>query len=134
MEKKVYELKMEKKVYETELFLCEIIDGVAFFKFKINEALTLENSIKMVKDRLDFFEGKEYPILIELQNVKYASKEARIYMNTEGLRGMKAGALISESVTAKIFFNLFLSFGNLPIPAKVFINKEDAIKWLRNFI
>lgn len=125
---------MNRQFYEDDLFSCEIIDGVADAVFKVKEEITLEHTKKMVSSRLIFFNGKEYPVLIDLQSIKYSSKEAREYLNSEaGLKGIKAGALLTRSTVAKVFFNLFLKFGNIPFPARVFTDREEARNWLKQY-
>lgn len=124
---------MESRIYESDLFRCEIIDGIAIVNLKQGQALTLEKSKQMVSERLKFFDGISYPVVIDLNDIKYTDKEARAYLNKEGLAGMKAGALITNSTAAKIFFNLFLSIGKPLIPSKIFTSKSEAITWLKMY-
>jgi hypothetical protein len=62
-------------------------------------------------------------------------KEARDYLSSDSANeGLIAGAIIMDSVFTSILGNFFLSVNKPNIPARMFTDKDQAIKWLRKFI
>ena len=106
----------------------DTIFGIYSPKLEIDIQIAKE----LVDNRLDFTQGKPVYTLIDFTNVKSVTKEARDYMNSPegGLRGLLGGAFLSNNVVATLFVNLYLKVNNPTIPAKMFTNKVEAIKWL----
>jgi hypothetical protein len=107
----------------------DIIIGVYSPKLEIDLPIAHE----LIANRLAFSEGKPVYTLIDFTNVKSVTKDARDYMNSPegGLKGILAGAFLSNNVVATLFINLYLKISKPPVPAKFFTNREEAIKWLR---
>jgi len=106
----------------------DTIFGIYSPKLEIDIRIARE----LVDNRLDYTQGKPVYTLIDFTNVKSVTKEARDYMNSPegGLRGLLGGAFLSNNVVATLFVNLYLKVNNPTIPAKLFTNKAEAIKWL----
>jgi hypothetical protein len=121
-----------KKV-ETQDVIFSIEDGILYCSYKQQLEIDIETARRIIKDRVEFTEGKMYPILIDFSNMKAATKEARDYMNSPegGLKGLIGGAFLSKSVMATLFINLYIKVSNPAIPARFFTNKEEAISWLK---
>lgn len=98
-----------------------------------NLKMDIDVARSLIESRLDYSLGKPIYTLIDVTNVKSTTKEARDYMNSPdgGLRGILAGAFLSNNVVATLVINLFLKVNPPPIPAKFFTNKEEALKWLK---
>lgn len=118
---------------ETNDVIYEIRDGILFCSYKKELVMDIITAERIVKDRLEFTQGKDYPILIDFSNMKTITKEARDYMNSPqgGLRGLIGGAFLGNNAVATLFINLYLALNNPPIPARFFTNKEDALEWLK---
>jgi hypothetical protein len=112
----------------------EIRDGILYSVFIKNVLIDMPAAEIIVNERLELCNGKNYPTLFEYDNFEYADKEVRNYMNTEGIRGMSAGAIVTKSLTVKTFFNFYVAVSKPAIPAKVFTDREKAIAWLSQFI
>jgi len=121
-----------KKV-ETQDVIFSIEDEILHCSYKQQLEIDIETARRIIKDRVEFTEGKMYPILIDFSNMKAATKEARDYMNSPegGLKGLIGGAFLSKSVMATLFINLYIKVSNPAIPARFFTNKEEAISWLK---
>lgn len=121
------------KKIETDEVIYEISDQILFCSYKKNLILDINAAKSIVKDRLEFTEGKNYFILIDFNNLKSADKEAREYMNDPryGLKGLLGGAFISQKTTASIFINLYLKINKPIIPTKFFSNREEGLAWLK---
>ena len=123
----------EHKEYRTVSFWKEADDDILFFKYSPRLEMTIEVAREIVNSRLEYCHGVSMYVLIDATNIKSATKEARDYMNSTegGLKGVLGGAFLSNNVVATLVINLFLRVSNLPIPAKFFTNKQEAVKWLR---
>jgi hypothetical protein len=123
----------DHKEYETVSFWREEDDDILFFKYAPRLEMTIDVAKAIVQSRLDYCQGVPSYMVIDATNIKSATKEARDYMNSRegGLKGVLGGAFLSNNVMATLAINLFLKVSNLPVPAKFFTDKGEAIKWLR---
>ena len=123
----------EQTDYKAASFWKEADDNILFFKYAPKLEMTIESAKEIVRSRLEYCRGESMYVLIDGTNLKSATKEARDYMNSPegGLKGVLGGAFLSNSVVATLVINLFLKMSHLPIPARFFTNKEEAIKWIR---
>lgn len=123
----------DHKEYETVSFWREEDDDILFFKYAPKLEMTIDVAKAIVQSRLDYCQGVPSYMVIDATNIKSATKEARDYMNSSegGLKGVLGGAFLSNNVMATLAINLFIKVSNLPVPAKFFTNKAEAIKWLR---
>lgn len=76
-------------------------------------------------------EGKIYPCLSNGLLVKGASKDYRKLSEIESPKLVSALALLVGNPLARIAGNLFIKFAKLSYPAKLFSDKEKALKWLQ---
>lgn len=101
--------------------------------YKTN-TISLKVAQDVVKARFDICQGKRYPMLSDIRRVQNADKSARQYLASEaGVRQLSAGALLVDNHFQKVISNLFILTNKLPVPSKVFTNKEKAISWLEQF-
>ena len=123
---------MENKILETPNFDVEIKNGILFAKYK--SKITLEIAKASVKARMELTLGKPLPVFIQMSDVKSADKDARDFFSSdEGTKGVKAGAIFVDSVFYSFLGNFFLQVTKPKIPAKLFTDKEKAIKWLEQY-
>src|SRR6188768_1544121 len=99
---------------ETQDVVFVIEDDILYCSYKQQLEIDIDTARRIIKDRVDFTEGKMYPILIDFSNMKSATKEARDYMNSPegGLKGLIGGAFLSKSVMATLFINLYIKVSN----------------------
>jgi hypothetical protein len=123
----------DHKQYETVSFWKESDEDILFFKYAPRLEMTIDVAREIVRSRLEYCQGEPKYMLIDATNIKSATKEARDYMNSPegGLKGVLGGAFLSNNVMATLAINLFLKVSNLPVPAKFFTDKSEAVKWLR---
>jgi len=126
--------KQVSRINVDEYISFEIKDGIMIGVFKQDIVVDIELARVLVKARLELCDGKDYPTLLYYDKFKYANKAVRDYMQVEGVRGIKAGAIITRSVSIKTFFNFYLAVAKLEIPTKVFNSEENAQTWLMQFV
>ena len=119
---------------DTPYVLYEIKDNILVATYKKGVKVNLEIARKVVSDRRQFLGNKSVPVMVINQGVLSMDKEARDYLSSaEANVGLKAGAIIMDSVFTSILSNFFLSVSKPNIPARMFTNQEQAMKWLRKF-
>ncbi len=126
---------MNKELAENEFIAIELIDDIIFIKFKL-DTITLETAKEIVKHRLEYFEGNDYPVVIDGNNVKSFNKEARTFLSSEdAVKGITISAMVSNSTFNKFLANFFIKIAviKLKVPTKLFSDKSDAIAWIRQF-
>ena len=88
----------------------------------------------MVKDRLAVAGEKAYAILVEIDKVKGVDNSARNYLaSAEGTHNLKAAAFVGTSYVSRIIGNIFMTFNKPLIPTRLFTDKEEALRWLKQF-
>lgn len=127
---------MEKKDFKEAQgisFWKEEHEGIIFFNYSPQLEMTLSKCKELVKERLDYFEGKSYHVLIDVTNLKSITKEGRAYMSSKdcGLKGILGGAFLSKNLVTNVILNLFISLDvTATVPAKFFTKKDEALRWL----
>lgn len=108
-------------------------EKIVFANYTPKLEITLDVAKQMVQDRVIFSGNRPHYILIDFTNVKSVTKEARDYMNSVdgGLKGILAGAFLSNNLVATMFINLYLKVSKPRIPAKFFTDKTEAVEWLQ---
>ena len=82
-----------------------------------------------------FYIGKKFPLLVDIQNIKSISPEAREHFTLKGRESVvKAYAMILSSSLSRMIGNFFLSFHKPVVPVKLFDHEEKALAWLKGFI
>ena len=120
---------------ENDYVTIWIENGILYSSSKKDILIDLDVAKTMVRDRVEFTEGKSYPMFIYFSNLQSATKEAREYMSSPdgGLKGILSGAFLSDSVVTTVVVNLYLKINKPSVPAKFFTKKEDALIWLESF-
>lgn len=113
----------------------KVENSIMCITYKKDVKIDVETAKQIVKQRLSAFAGKNYPVLLDGRGVKLISKEARDYLaKGDGMKGVTALALLPGNHLTVIMANLFVTFSRPTVPTKIFITKEAALKWLRQFI
>jgi hypothetical protein len=122
----------EFKQYQNISFWKEENDIVSF-KYSPNLEITLSIAVELVKNRLEYTNGKSKFVLVDVNNIKSTTKEAREYMSdvNGGLKGILGGAFVSSNMLTTVIINLFLKINKPSVPARFFTDREDALIWLK---
>lgn len=107
-------------------------DDIIAFKYSPDLYMDIEVAKDIVASRLEYSNDKPMYSVIDLSNLKSVTKEAREYMSQpeNGLKGILAGAFISNKPLTTVVINFFLVINKPAVPAKFFTNKEDALNWI----
>jgi hypothetical protein len=111
----------------------EIKDDILYVTYFSGNIITIDITKEIVKQRLEYINGKSYPLLVVFEGITAMDKRSRDYSSKEGSEGVLAGALLTNSVYAEFFGNFFLRLTKPEIPARLFTDKQEALKWLEQF-
>jgi hypothetical protein len=107
-------------------------DDIIMVIFKSDIVLDTDGAMESVKLRKTLTTDKDYPMLVDIRNIKNATKEARKYMGSdEAGEGVSKAAIIIDSNFSAVIGNLFLTLNKPKTPTKLFGEKSVAIKWLK---
>lgn len=109
-------------------------DGIARTKVKSGAEIFLKDAKENTAVIETFYNGKKFPLLVDIRNIKSISPEAREHFTLKGRESVvKAFALILSSAISRIIGNFFLSFHKPAVPVKLFDREEKALAWLKDF-
>ena len=126
---------MKASVINTDYSEMWLEDGIIHQVYKPNLIITIQVAKAMVQDRLRISEGITRPMFVDIRNLVAIDSESREYFSSdEAVYLLSAGAILLGSslkyYIAGLAGNVFLTMDRPKIPAKLFNNKERAIKWL----
>lgn len=123
-----------KKILDSSYVLFELQDDLLICTYKKGLRLNIDMVKEIVKTRLEFINDKPKLVLVLNQGVVSMDKKARDYLSSkDGLRGCIAGAIVLDSPFGSFLGNFFLAVTKPRMPARIFSNKEAALKWLDKF-
>ncbi len=123
---------MRDKFYQTDFYRFKYEDDIMFMTY-INGPITLDIAKEIVAKRCEMMNNEDVFILIDDMNLKSIDHEARAYLSSdEGVKGLKAGALVVSSAFSKHMANFFLKItvNKQKIPTRLFTDRQEAIDWL----
>lgn len=109
-------------------------DGIARSVVKPGAEINLDDAIANSMAVNALFQGVKFPLLVNSCKVKSMSREARKYLSVnDRSTHVTAFAVVVGSNLSKIIVNFFFQFNKASVPAKMFTDEREAIKWLENF-
>lgn len=110
------------------------IENGVLFVTHYAKVLTVDIVRVGVEVRLEMSKGVSYPMLSDIRNVTWIGKDVRDYLaRPENTVLLVAGAMIVKNVFQEVAGNLFIYINRPEVPAKLFTNEEEALKWLESF-
>ena len=124
---------MSKSMLDTPHLHLELINGIIYFRHKPGE-IDLQTAQTIVSDRLRFFDGQSYPMLVTGEGLTNITKEARHYLVDKGTQGVVAAAMVTDSVFSTFLGNFFVRVYPPPMPVRLFNKELPAAEWLQQFV
>lgn len=110
-------------------------DGICYTVVKFNAIIELEDALENTAAVKKVSAGTAFPILVNLKEINYISKEARDHFSMQNRTpGVTAIAMLIKSPSSKIIGNFFLGLNKPAVPTKLFTDKGKAVNWLQQFI
>ncbi len=121
-----------KDVYETEHIKMWISDGVFHSSYPPDLVVTLEIAKQIVLDRIAYTEGIEYPVLVDIRNIKkVAFAASKYWASKESYQSISRLAVFSDKPLSRIIFNFYLVVDKPFRSTKYFTNKGSAYLFLK---
>jgi len=128
---------MDNNCFKNEYTFMKIEDGILLVKYSKDLEITLEIAKICVAARLKLCNGKSYPMLGDVRNIKNTDYKAREYIaEGDGTKGITAGAFIVKNSFTKFLATIFINLNMIKtpdLPAKLFTNEYDAKLWLEQY-
>ena len=119
---------------ETAVASHFIKDDILYIVFHQDADVDIDDMLESKKARLKLQKEKAMKVLVDVRAMYQISKEAReLSAKQENSELSVAMAILSESISSKLFANFFIKFNKPTTPTKMFTSKEKALKWLNNF-
>jgi hypothetical protein len=123
------------KEFNTQFVSYTVKGNLLIATYKKGTRINLPIARKIVQERLSFMGNRPMVALVYNQGVISMDKEARDFFSSpKGNEGLIAGAIIVDCTFTSILGNFFLKVSKPNIPARMFANTEQAIKWLEKFV
>jgi len=128
---------MHNNYFQNEYTSMKIEEGILFVEYSKNLEITLDIAKICVFERLKLSNGKNYPILADVRNIKNTHSDARDYIaEKDGTKGISAGAFIVKNQFNKFLATIFINLSLIKtpnLPAKLFTNEDEAKLWLQQY-
>lgn len=118
-----------KKRVENDMASMWLESEILFFSWKKEVDLTLSIAQRIVGDRLQLQQGKDYPVLCNLNGLRSVEKDAWCYLVREGSEFIKAIALVYSTPLEYALSQYFMK-GMSSIPTQVFGEQSQAKEFL----
>lgn len=120
---------MEKKLSDACFRLESKILTITLVQRKTDITAAISEGIS--QERLVFQEGCPYPAMVIFEGCPSFSRDGRIHFMTEGIRGIKALALVADNSVKQTLSAFLVNKKKTAIPCRIFIDEGSAIRWLR---
>jgi len=125
---------MQEAHYEDQYSRMWIEDGIGFQIYKADAIITLDVAKRMVATRIASFKGIARPVYVDVRNlVSIDSASRKYFASREAGELILAGAIHLDNPINQFFGNIFLLVDTPITPAKLFTNKDKALRWLQQF-
>jgi hypothetical protein len=122
------------KFLDTPYVHYELQRDLLIAKYKKDLKVNLDIAKEIIKERHEFTDHQPVVVLVYNQGVVRMDKKAREFLSSgDGVKGVIAAAIVVGSPFTSFMANFFVSVNKPKMPAKVFSDAEDAIKWLNKF-
>lgn len=117
---------------ETRVFYTSMDEqGFIRTKVKPGSEISREDARENTEAVIRLSDGKNFPILVDLRQIKSISKEARDHFSMRGRKpNVTAIAMLVSSPVSKIIGNFFLGLNKPTVPTRMFTAEAEARKWI----
>ena len=102
--------------------------------YKSNSLLNLKAAEAIVKDRIGLQNEKTYPVFCDTRGILNVDKDARDYLAKEGSVLAKAVAFLVNPPLSEALILFYIKTSPPLVPTKVFVQAQDALDYLTQFV
>ena len=120
---------------ETQIFFTSLEkDGYILTRVKPDSEIQVEDAKDNTEAVKKVSGDSNFPILVDLREIKSISKEARDHFSMRGRKPhVTAIAMLIKSPVSKIIGNFFLGLNKPIVPTRLFTNETDAKTWMKRY-
>lgn len=127
------------EISESTYAIFRIEDSILYGTIKAGVTIDLEAAKHIGQARRAFLKGRSYPAIANIRHVELITKEARNYLEKEAIiektqSGVTAVAVLVRNRLTVITANLFMKIVRPKTPTRVFMTREQALKWVKQFL
>jgi SpoIIAA-like len=117
----------------TKVWLGE--DGIARVIHFQGAEVTLEDAKETMTAYLEISKGKRLPLFVDTKEMKFMSREVRLYYaSEEAAKVASAVAIIVGTPVSRVLGNFYLGLSNPHLPSRLFSSEQEALEWLKGFL
>jgi hypothetical protein len=106
--------------------------GFVFTRVRSGAQIQLQDAKDNTAKVIEVSGGSNYPILVDLREIKSISKEARDHFSMRGRKpNVTAIAMLVSSPLSRIIGNFFLGLNKPTVPTRLFTSEEEGILWMK---
>jgi len=109
---------------------------MGFYELSVfNNIEILVSDIPQIIEAMKELSGLKMPVLVLCQEFSTTNSEVLKYLSkNENFPYSKAGAYVVFSMAQRLLANFYLKINTPERPTKFFNNKDEAVKWLKQFV
>lgn len=118
---------------ETRIFYTSLEkEGYIHTKVKPGSEILLQDAKDNTEAVIKVSGDSNFPILVDLREIKSISKEARDHFSMRGRKPhVTAIAMLVKSPVSRIIGNFFLGLNKPTVPTRMFNVEKDAVVWMK---
>lgn len=110
-----------------------IENGVLICAYTPATIFDLKAAMTVVRDRMKLQNGKFYPVISDISNLRTVTRQARSYMASEGLVLITAIAFISNSALSDMNYKMYTQTHVADVPIFLCQDYAAALEFLRPY-
>ena len=119
---------VETRIFHTSLEK----DGYIYTRVKPGSEIQLQDAKDNTAAVIKVSGDSNFPILVDLREIKSISKEARDHFSMRGRKPhVTAIAMLVKSPVSRIIGNFFLGLNRPTVPTRLFNQEKEAILWMK---
>lgn len=107
-------------------------ENILNIKMLKNSNIDIDVAKGIVKVASEISGNKKHGNLVDIRDMLFMSREARVYLGEQERKNVVAIAILKNSIFHNALTNIYLKFNRPVIPTKAFDKKIDALDFLRN--
>jgi len=110
-------------------------EGIAHVELLPDVVIDIEGVTDHFRACEEIGEGRKVPVLVDMRNLHYVDREARMYFAGEVASSLiRAVAVLEGSPVSQIIGRFFQGLNRPTYPIKAFDDEGDAMEWSRGYL
>ena len=106
-------------------------ENILYFKMLKSSNIDIDTAKEIVKAASEIAGNQKHGNLVDIRDMIFISREARIYLGKQDRKNVIAIAILKNSAFQNALINIYMQFTKPGIPTKAFDKMIDALYFLR---